>query len=145
MRPGDIAAVAAQRGYAVDTATRRLSHDSFLKQQDDSEQFEGNEGHTESGSVPDDYSYDEPSVTRALTPSTPGVQGSIGGLMPVAPVKGEALGKQESKDAHSGEQSGSFTLGANADPKKAEEKGPTDSTPAINKAVGGTKEETKAV
>jgi hypothetical protein len=119
MRPGDIAAVATQRGYDVNPVTGRLSHDSFLKQQEDNDFYEGREDHTESGSVPDDYPVEVAKGFHAAVGEVPSVQGGKGGLHPAEPLASgtdeqinDALGEQSSAEDHTGKQSAHATLGS---------------------------------
>lgn len=143
MRPSEIAAVAAQRGYDCDPVTHRLSHASFLKQQDEAE---GMDGATESGDIPDDYAGKPLSnATRRLdasiTGQMPSIHGGTGGLPPAAPLVGgggeqsnEALGEQASAEDHTGETNAHATLGAiavtTAEEDKAEPKKDLINTPA---------------
>jgi hypothetical protein len=92
MSKGDIAAVAAQRGYDVDPVSKRISNESFLKQQSESDAFVGSDAHTDSGDIPDtDTSKGVAKLSSAVPnfepPSTPSVHGGIGGL-----PAGEAIG-----------------------------------------------------
>lgn len=144
MRPGDIAAVASQRGYDVDDKTGRIGHASFLKQQEDGDGYEGDDDYTESGTVPEDYqNVQDPNRSSGAMPS---VHGGVGGLPPVAPAKvddagkanNEALGEQSSEEDHTGKTEGDFTMGAIVEPKKADEPGSTDK-PLFNVPVEGQK------
>lgn len=136
MRPGDIAAVASQRGYDVDNATGRIGHSAFLAQQEDSEAFKDDEGYTESGEVPEDYGgVQTPNVAIGAMPS---VHGGEGGLPPSELVKGKAMGEQVSEEDHTGEEKGSFTLGAIA-PEPEKGTPGASGTPLINVPAEGQK------
>jgi hypothetical protein len=146
MRPSDIAAVAAQRGYDVDGVTHRISHASFLKQQNESDAYAEDEGHTDSGDVPTDYAYGSSQKPNFNTPSVPSVHGGQGGLPPGAALGGgldhtpgnEPMGEQASADDHTGKVEGDATLGAAGVEPEPDEPGSPEK-PLMNTPVEGQK------